>query len=345
MIILTKHIKYHFLALGAILIFNSQLLAQDIHFSQFFNAPIITSPSSAGMIDETFRFSANQRVQWRSITDNPFNTFGLSAEVNAPFETDNLGLGFSFVHDIAGDSKFRTVDVNVSGAYRVPISKDSIHAISFGIQTGITLKSISYSDLTFNEQYNGLTYNPNLSNQESFTDNSQSHLNLAMGMSYFLDLKDKIWGEAHLALFNITKPKQSFFANQDILRDRRFLMQLKGGYPINLKWDALPTISLMFQGVYTEFIAGSNVKYTLINERDTYRALYGGLFYRGSDAGYLFAGLDYDSWHIGLSYDINISRLTPASNARGGWEAAVIYKLRYYKYVPKQHRICPNYMK
>ena len=173
----------------------------------------------------------------------------------------------------------------------------------------------------------------------------RGYINLGTGLTYRYDMKERMWGEVGIGLFNLLKPRQSFFNDDDIQRDRRALIQLRGSYPVSLKWDIIPSFSFMFQGVYKELIFGNLGKYTLVNERGQYRALYGGLFYRGGDAGYAFIGMDYDNWHAGLSYDLNLSNLNPASLKRGGWEVALIYKMRYYKYKSEVHRRCPNYMK
>jgi hypothetical protein len=36
-------------------------------------------------------------------------------------------------------------------------------------------------------------------------------------------------------------------------------------------------------------------------------------------------GLEFNGWHIGASYDVNVSSLKAASNARGGIEISLIY--------------------
>lgn len=319
--------------------------AQDIHFSQFFNSPIINNPGNTGFFAEDFRFAANQRVQWRSISDNPYNTFGLSAEKSGLGDYNNLSAGLNFLHDITGDSRYRTTEINLSGAYQAYISTDSAHRISAGLQLGFTRKSIDYTDLSFDSQYNGIAYDPTASSGENFLNEGRGYINLGTGLTYRYDMKERMWGEVGIGLFNLLKPRQSFFNDDDIQRDRRALIQLRGSYPVSLKWDIIPSFSFMFQGVYKELIFGNLGKYTLVNERGQYRALYGGLFYRGGDAGYAFIGMDYDNWHAGLSYDLNLSNLNPASLKRGGWEVALIYKMRYYKYKAEVHRRCPNYMK
>ena len=79
-------------------------------------------------------------------------------------------------------------------------------------------------------------------------------------------------------------------------------------------------------------------------KKDIYSALYGGIWYRNRDAAYLTFGYDYQDLFVGISYDINLSKLVPASHLRGGIEFAVRYVIRKFK--PKRiiHRVCPDYI-
>ena len=98
------------------------------------------------------------------------------------------------------------------------------------------------------------------------------------------------------------------------------------------------------QGVYKELIIGGSGKYHLTRKKDIYSALYGGLWWRNKDAACLSFGYDYKDLFVGISYDINFSKLVPASQLRGGIEFAVRYVIR--KFNPKRiiHRVCPDYI-
>ena len=113
---------------------------------------------------------------------------------------------------------------------------------------------------------------------------------------------------------------------------------------MNYDWDLVPSFSLSFQGVYQEYVFGSSAKYTLVNRLGEYRALYGGLFYRNKDAAFLSAGMDYNAWFVGISYDMNFSKLVTASRVRGGLEIAVRYIIHRFKPKKISHRICPDYI-
>jgi hypothetical protein len=68
----------------------------------------------------------------------------------------------------------------------------------------------------------------------------------------------------------------------------------------------------------------------------------GGLFYRASDAGYVYAGLERDDWTFGVSYDINFSDLVPASRNRGGIEFTAVRVFRKRPAVPARFKACPD---
>jgi len=54
------------------------LTAQDLHFSQFFNNPLLTNPANTGFIpDADYRLGASYRNQYSSILANPYNTFSI----------------------------------------------------------------------------------------------------------------------------------------------------------------------------------------------------------------------------------------------------------------------------
>ena len=49
--------------------------AQDLHFSQFMNSPLVTNPANTGFIpDGDYRIGINFRNQWSSVMSVPSNT-------------------------------------------------------------------------------------------------------------------------------------------------------------------------------------------------------------------------------------------------------------------------------
>jgi type IX secretion system PorP/SprF family membrane protein len=318
-------------------------IAQDIHYSQFYNSPLNLNPANTGMFDGTYRFAANQRTQWRSVTV-PFSTFSISADAFQPKEIKGLSLGILANHDIAGDSHFKTFQFNFTGAYHFNPGGDSTQKINIGVLGGIVNRNISYTDLYFDNQYDGFIYNPSLGTGENFQRESRTYMNLQLGAVYYKLLGKRKFIIGGISLANITKPRQSYFDVRTINLDRKFNLHASANIPLNDKFELAPSILMQFQGTYKELILGSNLRYILLNERGVYRAVLGGIYYRGKDAAYLKVGLDYDNWIAGVSYDFNVSDLHLASNYRGSLEFSFIYIINQFNPKLVRHRICPNYI-
>ena len=326
-----------------VLLLAASCVAQDIHYSQYDYSMLNLNPAHTGLFDGDYRLNANQRTQWKSVTI-PYSTFSLAADAFEPLEKKNFGAGIQVNHDIAGDSHFRTFQFNFTGSYFVKMA-DTTQKLSIGVLAGITNRNINYDQLYFDNQYNGIQYDPGLDHQETFSRESRTYMNLQFGAIYFKSLGHRKFIMGGIALANISKPKQSYFDVNTIKLDRRFDLHANAQFPINETFEVMPSILCQFQGTYKEIIAGSQLRYILVNEKGVYRALRGGVFYRTKDAAFVNVGFEMDhKWTAAVSYDLNLSDLIPASNRRGGLEFSLIYILDVFNPKRIQHRVCPNYI-
>lgn len=316
-------------------------VAQDIHWSQFNDNPIFQNPGNSGQFNGDIRFIGNYRDQWRSVTV-PFSTINLSVDSKL-YTNRNIGYGLMVFHDVVGDGSFRTIEVQGNLSALIKLTSDSTHSIRPGINLGMNHRQLNFDQFYFDNQYDGIQFNPALSTGESLTSDRKTNLSVGVGAiyQYYQDARFNFTGG--FGFYNLNKPNQGFY-NSVIKRDIRMTAFAKGIYQLNYDWDLVPGMSLSIQGKYREFIIGSSVKYTLVNRLGEYRALYGGLFYRNRDAAYISAGMDYQAWFVGVSYDFNFSKLVPASRTRGGIEIAVRYILNRFKPKKIVHRICPDYI-
>ncbi|WP_306643966.1 PorP/SprF family type IX secretion system membrane protein [Sanyastnella coralliicola] len=318
-------------------------LAQDIHFSQFNVAPMVYNPAFTGMFEGDVRFIGNQRTQWRSVTV-PYNTVGGSVDARGILSQDELAGGFSIYQDRAGDSRLNTLAINVAGSFEVAQSFDSLHRFYVGAQVGLTHRKIDYSALTYDNQWNGFAYQSSLDPNEDFARDARTHGNLNIGgaWQYRKDKRHDI--QAGIAFHHLNGPKQSFFDDPSIRLDLRFSVNGSGVWKVNEEWDAMGGILFQRQGTFMEIIPGAGARYVLEDGRGMFRTIFGGVYWRTRDAGYILAGMDYDQWRVGLSYDINTSDLRPASNARGGLEISVVYILERIVPPTINRRLCPEYL-
>lgn len=331
------------ISIGIGILFSSLISAQDIHFSQYDLSPINLNPALTGQFVGDYRFIGNYRTQWSSVTV-PYNTFSFGADARNFLPQKNFAGGLQINQDQAGDSRFKTFQAALSGTYLMPVSEDSTQNLSFGLQAGVTNKNIAYDPLYFDAQYDGYAYNAGLPTQENFANSSKTYLNLTTGIAYFNQIEKRKSIGAGIALFNLTKPNESFYNEATVKLARRLVVHANAEWKVSDKINVLPSLLYMRQGTYSEFNFGGAAKYILTDFIGLYRTVWFGMYYRNKDAGFLTGGMDYDNWKVGLSYDINTSSLVPASRKHGGFELAVIYIINKTPFKRIQHRVCPDYI-
>lgn len=314
---------------------------QDVHWSQFNDNQLYQNPGHAGHFNGDYRFIANYRNQWRSVTV-PFSTFSLSADTRIK-ALPKLGVGLSFFNDAVGDGKLRTIELQGNISYLIKLTKDSTHILRPGINLGMNHRQVNWDQFYFDNQFNGITYDPSLPTGENYATDRKTNFSVGLGTihEYYKNKRFKLL--SGLGVYNLNRPNQGFYT-QVIPRDIRWNVFSKGLFKLDPDWDLVPSVQFSVQGKYRELILGTSAKYTLIEKAGKYRAVYAGCWFRNRDAAYLSIGLDYQDWFVGLSYDINVSKLVPASNARGGFEIATRYILHHFKPKKIAHRVCPDYI-
>ncbi len=321
---------------------GENVLAQDIHFSQFLSSPMNLNPSLTGDFNGSYRFVGNGRRQWSSVT-LPYQTLALSADANNFLRLKNVGAGISMYQDRTGDSHFSTLVLNLAGSYRIKLNKDSTQFISLGVQSGFTSRRIDYSNLHYDNQFNGYIYDASTPSTEEFENAGRIYANLNAGVHWRYNIKERTGISAGFSIVNLSTPKQSFFGNSMILLDQRYTAHASAQFKLSQRFDLLPNLLFMTQGTFQQLNGGACVKYILNGNPSKYRAIYVGGSIRAKDAGVATIAMDYQKLYVGLSYDINYSNLTPASNYRGGMEFAVIYIIDV---LPKKrkYKICPAFI-
>ena len=320
-----------------------KLLGQDIHFSQFNRSYLNLNPALTGNFDGDYRFNGNFKNQWSSVAE-PYQTFSFAADLRSPLNAlPQLHLGILLFNDEAGLGGLKTTSFMLSGAYSLKLNYDSTLVAMGGLQIGFQARSINFNLFNFDRQYNGTQFDQNLPTGENFDQSSYMNFSLNTGLSITYKQERRKTYSAGIAFYNLSSPNQSF-EGSNIPLDLRLTATIAADYLINNEIDVLPTILFSTQGTYRELIFGSELRYRLNGTSSRQRNLYGGVFYRNRDALILSTGLDYDQWHFGASYDINVSDLEIASNNRGGLELAVTYIFKDFKPNIRRYKVCPNFM-
>jgi type IX secretion system PorP/SprF family membrane protein len=177
--------KKGFLIILIVCFCGKLLPAQDIHFSQINNTPLILNPSLTGNFDGDVRAVINAKQQWQSITI-PYQTLAASLDMSLfrkKWKEDYMGAGLSFFTDKAGDASMGTTQVNASLSFNRGIDKKN--NVLFGIEGGWGQRSFDITKLTWDNQYNGSAFDPTLpSNEPPTVNNNFSYIDFAAGGSW-----------------------------------------------------------------------------------------------------------------------------------------------------------------
>ncbi len=327
-----------------LLLFSYLLNGQDIHYSQFMSSPLNLNPACAGFFNGNYRLSLNGKNQWQAVT-RPYQTLSLGFDmspIQRRYHRDAFGMGLLINADIAGDSKFSTTSPSLMFSYIRSLNRRSSHMLSVGLMAGWVFRTIQYDNLYFDNQYNGSYYDPTLGSQEDFLLRNYNYFDLGTGLHWHYQLSREKNVYAGLSAMHLLKPKQSFMGDGAIRLDMKWTGYAGAVIDFSQSVDLMPQLLFLKQGVYREVLLGVMAKY--IRNRYSpaeFTALSAGIFYRNRDAMVFMTGFDYKGFTFGLSYDMNVSKLKPASYYRGGLEFSLTYTYSKFKHKRRKEIPCP----
>jgi type IX secretion system PorP/SprF family membrane protein len=302
--------------------------AQDLHFSQFFEAPLLRNPSLAGIFPGDVRAQLVYRNQWNSFT-NAYKTSSFNAEYKAPVgkADDFMTFGIQMFYDKAGTVGLTTNQVMPAVNYHKSLNSKKQSYLSFGFMGGLVQKRIDRSKITTNAQFDGLAYNPALANGETFTTPQLSYFDGAFGLSYNASFGEENKHTYFLgaAYHHFHRPKTSFYRNYAEALNPK--MVFSGGLKMEISESTFFSLQADHsrQGGAKETIGGVMYGYKTGDYENPDYILSGGLMWRWRDALIPVIKIDYKPFAVALSYDVNLSQLKTGSQARGGFELSVCY--------------------
>ena len=301
------------------------IFSQDIHFSQYSVDRLYFNPSNVGDIQEnTNRFSIQRKSQWKSVSV-PFSSFSTSFERKNIYKDFNLGI--SFVNDKSGSSKLTLNQLNIALSTNFNILK--VNSFSLGLLAGFGQKSIDYSDLIFEENENFIT------NNFLFPD-------LGFGINYQTNPHQILSYNFGISSYHINSPNNSF--NEDDLSKLPMKNNFNFGinYSFSEKTRIISEIIYTNQSIQKEILVGLR---PIVKLDEMY--LFPLIYYRINDAAIIGFGMEKNNIQANISYDINTSDLTTASNYKSGFEFSVIYvwkKKKKERKIEYKEEKCPKYL-
>jgi type IX secretion system PorP/SprF family membrane protein len=318
----------------------TSMFAQDIHFSQYAETPTSINPALAGVTYNT-RVIANYKSQWQTVANDKYETYGISFEQtikHKKLKGNYFAVVANIFKDAAGDAKLNTLNPNLGISYLQKVSKKL--KLSAGMQSGFIYKTIDVTKLQWGEQYNGYDYDPGLPSGEPVTPRSSiTSFDLGGGVNLnfvqsdkFLSAKDAAKFDLGFSAYHFGMGRSSFIQTSEKLKTR-YSGYFNGDFNIPGSINAImPSFLYMHQAGNSEFIAGALFKF-IIGDPSTYtplkkpRAFSVGGYYRFRDAIIPSILYQHNKYALGISYDINVSALTPASRRNGGIEIMLRYNV------------------
>jgi type IX secretion system PorP/SprF family membrane protein len=297
--------------------------AQDIHFSQFMETPLLRNPSLAGIFNGDFRIQMVYRDQWRSVTDG-YKTASVNGEYKLPIgkSSDFLTVGGQILFDRAGTASLTQTSILPVINYHKSLSDVKNRYLSLGFMGGVVNRHFDRSKMITDNTYTGGT------DGEPTVMPNYTYLDGSVGMSFNSGIGEDPEDNFYLgmAYHHFTKPRNSFFRDPTVALNPKWVAS--AGFRFGVNEFSYVTIQAdhSVQKKYKETIAGVMYGLKIGQEVDNPKyVIHGGAFLRWQDAFIPVIKIDYTGFSFAFSYDINISKLKPASLGRGGFELSLSY--------------------
>jgi type IX secretion system PorP/SprF family membrane protein len=339
-----KFFKILFLCAG-ILFLSNEGFSQDLHFSQYFNNPLLTNPANTGFIpDADYRLGASYRNQYSNIMAVPYQTMSIFGDAQAfrnQIETGWLGLGGVIEHDVAGTGSLTSTQAYASVAYHQELGLSSL--LTAGFNLGWVNKRIDQSKLTFPDQFDGKFFDVSLPTSVVLQNNNISYFDLQVGMNYaYFPTKD-IYINVGYSIQHVNTPRESFFADDGSnLISMRHIAFINGLFKVSDQVIINPNAYFTTMAGATEFELGMNAAYNLSEHGE--KQIIAGLYYRYQDAIIPMVGLEINNVRFTFSYDVTTSSLKNFNHSLGATEFNVLKKGSYNDFQGDRSQVlCPTF--
>ncbi len=340
-----KKVKYIFFVSCSLLL-AAVGHSQDLHFSQFFNNPLLTNPANTGFIpDADYRIGASYRNQYSSLMAMPYKTISIYGDAQVfrdKLENGWLGLGGVILRDVAGRGSLTSTKVYGSVAYHQLLGNSSLLTVGFNV--GWANKRIDQTKLTFPDQFEGKFFDGTRPTSVVLSNNNVSYLDIQAGLNYAYFPTENIYFNAGYSIQHVNRPLESFIeASADTTRiAMRHIGFLNAILKVNDNIIINPNAYYTTQSKASELVLGLNGAYNLSGDGE--KQLIGGLYYRLGDAVVPMIGFELKNVRFTFSYDVTTSSLHNFNGYRGASEFNILKKGFYNEYNGnRRETMCPSF--
>ena len=313
-----------------LLLFNSLRTEaqQDINYSQFYELPLLRNPALAGIFNGNVRFTASYRNQWESVTA-PYRTMALGTEVKffkGLAAGDFITAGFQLTNDVAGDSKLKRTQFFPVLNYHKLLNEENNTMIALAFMGGYVSESFDPGKLRFDDQFVNGSYSASNPTNQTFSTTGFNYFDASTGISFSSLINNNAKFYIGAGLYHFTNPSLSFMNDNEITLNKKWVFNTGLSAYTNTYNRIVIYADYFMQGgdrlAQGGFLFSHNFDHTGDNAR---LSLSGGAVYRWKDALIPVVKINTEKLSIGLSYDVNTSKLKTASNYRGGFELTLSY--------------------
>lgn len=319
-----------FFSLAITLLLQPNASAQDIHFSQMFETPLLRNPALAGIFSGDVRVQSVYRSQYNSVA-NAYQTTSANLEYKMPLgKTDDfITIGGQVLYDKAGSVAMTATHLLPSLNYHKSLSADRNMYLSLGAMGGWVQRRVDRSKMTTNSQFDGNNYNPSLGTGETFPRAAYSYFDGSVGMSFNSEIGYEPENNMYvgLAYHHFNKAKGiNFYSDSKLELTPKWVAS--AGVRMSTTDYNYFTIEADYtsQGAYSEILGGVLFSRKLESADEPRYILHGGAYLRYKDAIIPVAKMEMKPLSVAVSYDINISTLRQVSTGRGGFEISIAYQ-------------------
>lgn len=302
--------------------------AQGIHFSQYYNTPALMNPANAALMpDHDYRVGAIFRNQWSSVPV-PYNTFSAFADFKVfrqeTEKNDNwLGVGAAFYNDRAGDGNLSLTRIEGFAAYHISLGYSSM--LSVGLSGGYVQRSVNYNNLTFDAQWDGLTFNRGIGNSEQAGIVKTNFMTVAAGVNYAYFPNDNVYLKVGGGVANINQPNETFYNGMTNKLGMRPIANADVIFKAGSRWIINPSVYYTTQRAAMELLYGAQFRVAVTGQEQTNVQLILGGYNRLNESLIGTFGVQWGSVQAMMSYDATISSMAQYNNGYGAMEISIIY--------------------
>jgi type IX secretion system PorP/SprF family membrane protein len=308
-----------------IICFNG-IYGQDIHFSNFYNAPQIINPANTGNYIGNWRLISNFRQQGNSGADE-YKTTTLAFDMPIYYYKQMGSVGIIYINDNSAENTLLVNKVYLSIAHFIKVSPKSY--LHMGFQFGFVHKNFSANNLSLPDQFDMTTgyFNSNMPTQESIENPKFSYLDMNWGFIWSRK-SGKFNSEIGVAMFHYNTPNEKF-TDIDNKLPARYLVH--SFFEVNFKNNLYikPKLLFTYQNKDNELLLGQDIGMRFKNS-DNRTDINVGVYYRGGfsrnmDAVIFKSGFTYKSFDFAICYDFEIPKATISSFSKSAFEISIHY--------------------